>query len=183
MSYILKKTDNLLYHLQNEAYEDVLPYMTLIDANNEAYKMMQEYLPQFLLQRFCENRFKSVEAEDKSEQNNQTDYKYFQNEDNIAKVLYVNVKPELWTNVDLVRILSELEEQFTEWITCLIIIYDVDLLKTHANFKHVCKGIVNIIDALLESETIKNNTQGIDKAKFSGNSMYPMPTETFYVRK
>jgi len=179
MGYISKKTENLLYNLQNEVYLDVLGYMTLVDSNNESFPMMQEYLPQFLLQRFCENRFIKDGNED---QTKYSDYKYFENEERIPKFLYVNVKPELWTNIDLVRILSDLEELFSEWISCLIIIYDVELLKSHANFKHVCKGIVDIIDTLLESDSIKSNSQGTDKSKFTASSMYPMPTETFYVQ-
>jgi len=152
--------------------------------------MMTEYLPQLLLQYYCDKCVKVVATATAMAQNNEEqaqpqrhlDYKYFVNEANENKLLYVEVKEGLWDNPDAKQILSELEEQFAEWLSCFVLLYDIELLKTKPSFTVVCKGIVDIIDLLIEPETTNSLLHHHEKGKLAGKPIYPMPTETLYVR-
>ncbi len=191
MAFILKKTEALQFHIRHDAYQEALSSMTMIDASGKRYQMMTEYLPQLLLQYYCDKCVKVVattpttQSEKNEEQispppQRHLDHKYFVNEANENKLLYVEVKEGLWDNPDAKQILSELEEQFAEWLSCFVLLYDIELLKTKPSFTVVCKGIVDIIDLLIEPETTNSLLHHHEKGKLAGKPIYPMPTETLY---
>ena len=180
MAFILKKTEALQFHIRHDAYQEALPSMAIIDSSNKRYPMMTEYLPQLLLQYYCNKCAKPVSPTEE-QPTRHLDFKYFVNEANENKLLYVEVKEGLWDNPDAKQILNELEEQFAEWLSCLVLLYDIELLKSKPSFAVVCKGIVDIIELLIEPEATNSLLHHHEKGKLAGKPIYPMPTETLYV--
>ena len=166
----MKKTEAFILFYNNENHYDLLQYMK-IKSSSRTYPMKIEYLLQLLLQKFCE--------ESKTKEND--DYKFFENEANTGRILTVEVSDELYKHDDVVKALKSLESRFNEWITCIMILYELDLMKTKSIFPLFCRGFSDIIQLLIEPDLVSSSTTP-DRVKVSAKPKYSLPTETLYVR-
>ncbi len=167
--FILEKTESLLVYCFSDQHYELLKYMEIL-RGSESYPMKIEFLPQFLLQKFC----------DQNQENGYNEHKYFSNELNSAKTLKVRVNQELFSNEKLAKVLSEFELRFNEWIACLTILYDLNFLKKTNGFALMSRGFSDIINVLIEPDHIFSFAQP-ERVKGGAKPKYSTPTETLYV--
>lgn len=161
-------------HVRNDASSELLSYMEVIDASNDRYQMMPEYLSQLLLQRFCRSGNKITKTQEQQ---------FFDNESLIGQTLYIHFKEEeLQAFPHFVKALAAIEDRYNEWIMYIVILYELELFKNDARFIIVCKGIAEMINTLVDYDNIQNG-QGIERGKVLTKPFYPLPTETLYVTK
>ena len=152
---MMKKTENLIYFCHHEANYELLQYMVIIQ-DSKRYPMKIEYLIQFLLQIFCEERRRA----------DQSDYQFFEKETNMNRILRVEVKEELYQRKDLEKVLKDLNAHFTEWIVCLITLYNLEFYKTKNVFPLFCKGVSKIIEVLIDPD-LHHHSSSPDRSKVS----------------
>lgn len=170
-SFLLKKTESFVANYYNDHNYELIKFME-IENGPKTYPMKIEYLYQYLLQKFCQE----------NKESNNEEYKYFENEVNSDRILKVKVHDDLYKHEELVRALKNLESNFNEWLTFIIILYDLDLLKTKNTFPLFCQGLSEVIQVLIEPDLIPAFASASDRSKQASKPKYSLPTETLYVK-
>ena len=179
LDFIKTKIFTFLQSLSSkDEIDQALEGLQIISGTSK-YDMKIEYLPQLFLQRYCKLK----------RDQHYKEFLFFEDEHNEDKILRVEFRDSSKAK-EIDTILKPFEESFIEWLNGLIIFYEVNFQEDEKIHNTVCKAIGLLIESLINADTILNPperdrgsmTSTEKQQKATQRPVYPMPTETFYVR-